>query len=40
LEASLKKISKLNPDILTVTILDDESVKNLKDELIKMFRKI
>jgi GTP-binding protein len=40
LASSLKKISKLNPDILTVTILDDESVKNLKDELIKMFRKI
>jgi GTPase len=40
LSSSLKKISKLNPDIFTVTILDDESVKNLKDELVKMFRKI
>jgi GTP-binding protein len=40
LASSMKKISKLNPDIFTVTILDDESVKNLKDKLIKMFRKI
>lgn len=40
LASNLKKISKLNPDILTVTILDDISVKNLKDNLIKMFRKI
>jgi hypothetical protein len=38
--SSIKKISKYNPDILTVTILDDASTKNLKDNLIKMFRNI
>ena len=39
LAKAIKKISKLNPDILTVTILDDKSTKNLKDELIKILRK-
>jgi GTP-binding protein len=38
LKASIKKISKLNPDILTVTVLDDISVKSLKDNLIKILR--
>jgi GTP-binding protein len=38
LQSSIKKISKLNPDILTVTILDDKSVKDLKDNLIKILR--
>jgi GTP-binding protein len=35
-----KKIAKLNPDVLTVTILDDKSVKDLKDSLIKILRKM
>jgi GTP-binding protein len=38
LKAIMKKITKLNPDILTVTILDDKSVKELKDNLIKILR--
>jgi GTP-binding protein len=40
LNSVLKKISKLNPDILTVTILDDESIKALKDNLIKILREV
>jgi GTPase len=38
LTSSIKKISKLNPDILTVTILDDASLKELRDDLIKILR--
>lgn len=38
IESAKKKIAKLNPNILTVTILDDASVKNLKDSLIKILR--
>lgn len=38
LKVTVKKLSKLNPNILTVTILDDKSVKNLKDNLIKILR--
>ncbi len=38
LQSAIKKLSKLNPDILTVTILDDKSVKELKDNLIKILR--
>ncbi len=38
LKSAIKKITKLNPDILTVTILDDKSVKELKDNLIKILR--
>jgi GTP-binding protein len=38
LQSAIKKIFKLNPDILTVTILDDKSVKDLKDNLIKILR--
>jgi GTP-binding protein len=37
-EAAKKKIAKYNKDILTVTILDDNSIKNLRDELIKILR--
>jgi len=37
-EAAKKKIAKLNPNILTVSILDDASIKNLKDSLIKILR--
>lgn len=33
-----KKLSKLNDNILTVSILDDSSIKNLKDELVKILR--
>jgi len=38
LQSAIKKIFKLNSDILTVTILDDKSVKDLKDNLIKILR--
>jgi len=38
LKSTIKKITKLNPNILTVTILDDKSVKELKDNLIKILR--
>jgi len=37
-EAAKKKISKLNKNILMVSVLDDESIKELKDNLIKIFR--
>jgi GTP-binding protein len=38
LKSAIKKMSKLNPNILTVTILDDASLKKLKDDLIKILR--
>ena len=38
LKIIVKKMKKLNPDILTVTILDDKSVKSLKDNLVKILR--
>jgi GTP-binding protein len=38
LEAAKKKIAKLNPNVLTVSILDDESLKKLSDDLIKILR--
>lgn len=37
---TIKKISKENPDILSVTVYDNESIKKLKDDLIKILRKI
>ena len=40
LEKAVKKMSKLNPNILTVTVLDDKSIKHLKDSLIKILRAI
>ncbi len=40
LEKAIKKVSKLNPNILTVTVLDDKSTKKLKDSLIKILRSI
>jgi GTP-binding protein len=36
--AAKKALSKFNKDILTVTILDDESVKKLGDEIVKKLR--
>ena len=38
IEAAKKKISKFNKNILTVSILDDSSLKDLKDNLIKILR--
>ena len=40
LDKAVKKIAKLNKDVLTVTVLDDDSVKKLKDNLIKILRKV
>ena len=34
-----KELSKLNKDILTVSILDDDSVKKIKDEIVRRLRK-
>ncbi len=36
----LKEAKKLNKTAFTVSILDDESVKELKDQLVKMLRKL
>ena len=38
LKSAVKKVSKLNSNILTVTILDNESIKKLKDDLVKILR--
>ena len=37
--SAIKKLEKYNKDILTVTILDDEAVKELSDEIVKRLRK-
>ncbi len=38
IESAIKKIQKYNKDILTVTVLDDKSVKELSDEIVKRLR--
>lgn len=38
-ESAKKKISKYNKDILMVSVLDDESIKELSDEIVKRLRK-
>lgn len=40
IKKTIKKISKENPEILSVTVYDDESIKKLKDSLIKIIRNI
>ncbi len=40
LEKTVKKIEKLNKDVLVATILDDKSIKNLRDSLIKILKKV
>lgn len=40
IDKMMKKISKENSDILPVTVYDNESIKRLKDSLIKMMRNI
>lgn len=37
--AAVKKLSKFNKDILTITILDDKAIKDLNDALVKRLRK-
>jgi len=38
LKKAIKRMKKINKNIFTVTILDDVSVKNLKDDLVKVLR--
>ena len=40
IDKAIKKISKENSDILSVTVYDNESIKELKDSLIKIIRSI
>lgn len=39
IETAIKKLQKFNKDILTVSVLDDEAVKKLEDQIIKRLRK-
>ncbi len=39
IDSVIKKLQKFNKDILTVTVLDDESVKKLSDAIVKRLRK-
>ncbi|MDO8430760.1 MAG: GTPase ObgE [Candidatus Taylorbacteria bacterium] len=39
IESAIKKLSKFNKDILIVTVLDDASIKNFSDEIVKRLRK-
>ncbi len=38
LKAKVKEAKKLNPDVLFVSVIDDEQVKDLKDQLVKILR--
>jgi GTP-binding protein len=38
-DAAIKKLQKYNKDILTITVLDDDMVKELSDEIVKRLRK-
>lgn len=40
LKAKIKEAKKLNKDVFSVTVLDDASVKDLKDGLVKMLRNL
>ncbi|MBU6430864.1 MAG: GTPase ObgE [Patescibacteria group bacterium] len=40
IDKTIKKISKRNPEILSVTAYDNESIKKLKDNLIKTLRAV
>ena len=40
IDKAIKKLSKENPEILSVTVYDNESIKKLKDSLIKIMRVI
>lgn len=39
IDAAIKKLEKYNKDILVVTVLDDEAVKKLSDQIVKRLRK-
>ena len=38
LKAKIKEVKKLNPTIFSVTVYDNESIKKLKDDLVKLLR--
>ncbi|MEK7213795.1 MAG: Obg family GTPase CgtA [Patescibacteria group bacterium] len=38
-QKAIKKLNKYNKDILAVTVLDDDSIKKLSDEIVKRLRK-
>ncbi len=38
-EGAIKKLQRFNKDILVVTVLDDVSIKNMSDEIVKRLRK-
>lgn len=40
LKAKIKEAKKLNPDIFCVSVLNDEQVKELKDNLVKILREV
>lgn len=40
LKAKIKEAKKLNPDVVVVSVINDEQVKALKDDLVKMLRTI
>jgi len=39
IDVAKKKLVKFNKNILTVTVYDNDSIKELKDKLIKILRK-
>jgi GTP-binding protein len=39
IDSAIKKLQKFNKDILVVTVLDDKSIKNISDEIVKRLRK-
>ena len=39
IESARKKLLKYNKDILSITVLDDSSIKILSDEIVKRLRK-
>lgn len=39
IDTAIKKLEKYNKDILVVTVLDDEAVKKLSDQIVKRLRK-
>lgn len=38
-KTAIKKLEKFNKDILTITVLDDDEIKKLNDEIVKRLRK-
>ena len=38
LAKKIKEAKKLNPDVFSVSIVDDEQIKKFKDDLVKILR--